>query len=328
MVKRNVCVIFGGNSEEQKISKLAAATIISNISEEKYNIIPLYIAPDGRWLLYDGAIDNFRNIQWEKYGTTAVLCPDRRSCLLRIVGDKVKSVPIDVIFPAGNNASFSGLFEATGISYVGSKLLAQAIAHDDEYARIIAKEYDIPVVKYSVYKKDQKVRNKFGLPCIVKPIGIEKAVLVDNRKSLSAVCDDAFAVSDRVIIESNYERELVCAILEKGTEDIKTSVVGEVVPCTQELRPSSVEITEEVTERVKELSLSIFKSLGCSGFALVSFVLGEDGVLFNRIYSAPNLSVNGAFLNLFNQSSLESSDIMESLIESAIKDTHPTDIEE
>lgn len=53
MSKQVVAVLFGGQSSEHDVSKVSAATIISNINTEKYSVIPVYITKEGKWLLYD-----------------------------------------------------------------------------------------------------------------------------------------------------------------------------------------------------------------------------------------------------------------------------------
>ena len=47
MSKQVVAVLFGGQSSEHDVSKVSAATIISNINTEKYSVIPVYITKEG-----------------------------------------------------------------------------------------------------------------------------------------------------------------------------------------------------------------------------------------------------------------------------------------
>mgnify|MGYP000093659379 CR=1 FL=1 len=96
MSKQVVAVLFGGQSSEHDVSKVSAATIISNINTEKYSVIPVYITKEGKWLLYDGPLDSIGNNDWQKFASTCILSPDtEHHGLLRIVGDKVKNIPVD-----------------------------------------------------------------------------------------------------------------------------------------------------------------------------------------------------------------------------------------
>ena len=70
MSKQVVAVLFGGQSSEHDVSKVSAATIISNINTEKYSVIPVYITKEGKWLLYDGPLDSIGNNDWQKFAST------------------------------------------------------------------------------------------------------------------------------------------------------------------------------------------------------------------------------------------------------------------
>lgn len=106
MSKQVVAVLFGGQSSEHDVSKVSAATIISNINTEKYSVIPVYITKEGKWLLYDGPLDSIGNNDWQKFASTCILSPDtEHHGLLRIVGDKVKNIPVDVVIPVLHGAN-------------------------------------------------------------------------------------------------------------------------------------------------------------------------------------------------------------------------------
>ena len=134
MSKQVVAVLFGGQSSEHDVSKVSAATIISNINTEKYSVIPVYITKEGKWLLYDGPLDSIGNNDWQKFASTCILSPDtEHHGLLRIVGDKVKNIPVDVVIPVlhganGEDGTVQGLFELAKIPYVGCGVLSSAVS--------------------------------------------------------------------------------------------------------------------------------------------------------------------------------------------------------
>ena len=123
MSQKNVLVLFGGASPEHEVSMSSAGAVIGALG--RHNVIPVYITREGKWLLYDGKLDNVHRIDWEKYGTTAILSPDRvNRGLMRIVGDKVKTLPIDVVFPVlhgqnGEDGTIQGLCQLAEIPCVG-----------------------------------------------------------------------------------------------------------------------------------------------------------------------------------------------------------------
>ena len=98
MNKKTVAVLFGGQSSEHSVSRVSATTIISNMDSEKYFIIPIGITKEGKWLMYNGPVENIKNGDWEKFGTPAILSPDAgMKGIIKVVGDKAKVIPVDVV---------------------------------------------------------------------------------------------------------------------------------------------------------------------------------------------------------------------------------------
>ncbi len=258
MNKKVVVVLFGGKSSEHEISKISAATIISALDKEKYYVMPVYITEDGRWLMYDGPVENIANGKWEKYSTRVILSPDtEHRGLLRIVGSKFKIIPVDIVIPVlhgkcGEDGTIQGLLELAEIPYVGCGVLASSVSMDKAYTKIIADSIGIAQAKYTVVyrymfealsdedekqtserieKIYEKIEKEIPYPCFVKPanagssVGITKA---GNREELV----DAIALAaenDRTIVieETICGREVECGVL--GNNEVVASCVGEVL---------------------------------------------------------------------------------------------------
>ena len=54
MEKLNVCILFGGISPEHEVSLRSAESVLMNLDQEKYNILPVGIYKEGQWTLYGG----------------------------------------------------------------------------------------------------------------------------------------------------------------------------------------------------------------------------------------------------------------------------------
>ena len=138
MSKTTVAVIFGGCSSEYEISLLSASSIIRNIPKDKYEIIMLGITKEGHWLLFNGDVDEIENGTWEQHSEnrTAFLSPDRG--IHGIVMETeygFSAIRIDVIFPVlhgknGEDGTIQGLFQLSGIPFVGCDTLASAVCMD------------------------------------------------------------------------------------------------------------------------------------------------------------------------------------------------------
>jgi len=191
MGQKNVLLLFGGCSPEHEVSKASAVSVISALHH--YTVIPVYITRAGKWLMYDGKLDNVENLDWEKFGTPAILSPDRvNGGLLRIVGDKIKVIPVDVVLPVlhgpnGEDGTVQGLCELAGIPYVGCGVMASAVAMDKAAARLVVKALKIPQTDFLLFDACElcediniimtKIGRKLGYPCFVNPM-LEGLLLV------------------------------------------------------------------------------------------------------------------------------------------------------
>lgn len=349
-IKKTVVVLFGGQSSEHEVSRISASTIISNIDSEKYYVIPVGITKEGKWLIYNGPVENIKNGQWEKFGTPAVISPDAtQKGLLKIVGGKVKLIPVDVIFPVlhgryGEDGTVQGLFELSGIPYVGCGVLASSISMDKVYTKIIAKNMKICQAKYiSVEAKEldkvkriaSKVEKKLGFPCFIKPanagssVGITKA---HNEKELEEGLKLA-AMHDRKILieEAIVGRELECAVL--GNDNAVASGVGEIFSAAEfydydakynsEDSKTTVtpDLSSEKIEEIRKIAVKVFKAVDGNGLARVDFFLeeGTDRVIFNEINTLPGFTSISMYPKLWENAGKNISELIDELIELAFK---------
>ena len=246
MSKQVVAVLFGGQSSEHDVSKVSAATIISNINTEKYSVIPVYITKEGKWLLYDGPLDSIGNNDWQKFASTCILSPDtEHHGLLRIVGDKVKNIPVDVVIPVlhganGEDGTVQGLFELAKIPYVGCGVLSSAVSMNKAYTKIIVDTIGVDQAKYTIVYRPElsedldkcldRVEEKCGYPCFVKPACAGSSVGITKAHNRDELIDGLWTASEHdrtIVIEENITGdELECAVL--GNHDIQASGVGQI----------------------------------------------------------------------------------------------------
>jgi len=347
MNSKNILVLFGGTSPEHDISVESASSIVSHLG--RHRIIPVYITTSGRWLMYDGKLDNLRNLNWERFGTPAILSTDRANPgLLRLVGDKYKAIPIDVVLPAlhgpnGEDGTVQGLCELAGIPYVGCGVLASAVAMDKATTRLIARALKIPQADFLAYTFEEfdhdkskimtKIGRKLGYPCFVKPsvggssIGITKAA---DRKELEEAVQTAFKYCDKIIVEKQViGREVEVGILGAGMA-AKASVVGEILPDGEfytfdaKYKADSktvipADIPEEISAKIQEYALQIFRTIDGRGLSRVDFFVAENGqVLFNEINTVPGFTNISMYAKMWEKSNVPFDDLMEILIAIAV----------
>jgi len=349
MSSKNVLLLFGGCSPEHDISVTSAASVISALNQHR--VIPVYITRNGKWLLYDGKLDNLQNLDWEKFGTPAILSPDRvNRGLLRIVGDKVKAIPVDVVLPIlhgpnGEDGTIQGLCELAGIPYVGCGVMASAVAMDKATTRLVAKALKIPQTDFLVFTSEElqesigpamtKIGRKLGYPCFVKPnvggssIGISKAA---NRKELKTAIEEALKYCDKIIVEKFVPgKEIEVGILGAGML-AKASVTGEIIadgefydfdakytkPDSKTITPA--DIPDETQQKIQEYALQIFRAIDGKGLSRVDFFVTENGrILFNEINTVPGFTNISMYSKMWEASGVPWQDLIDILIAIALE---------
>ena len=348
MKSKNILLLFGGSSPEHEISVASASSVARILNG--HTVIPVYITREGKWLMYDGKLDNIQNINWQKFGTPAILSPDKEDKgLLRIVGEKVKLIPIDVVLPIlhgqnGEDGTIQGLCELAGIPYIGCGVAASAVAMDKAITKIVAKGLKIPQCDFLTFCINEfandskalmaKIGRKIGYPCFVKPsvggssIGITK---VTSRKELYDALEIAFALCDRIVIEKNVDgREIEVGVL-GGATTAKASLTGEIIadgefydydakytkPASETIVPAN--IPEETQQKIQEYALLLFRTIGGSGLSRVDFFLTEKGdILFNEINTMPGFTAISMYSKMWEASGISNADLLDILIDIAL----------
>lgn len=347
--KKTVAVIFGGRSSEHEVSRTSAMLMLRALDEEKYRVLPVGITKKGEWRIYQGAVEHIGTGEWEKYSTPVCLSPDSsRKALLKIVNDRVKEIPIDVVIPVlhgawGEDGTIQGLFELAQIPYVGCGVLASAVSMDKVYTKMIAKAARIPQAKYLWFpkyelpKKKEKfmdaVEKKLGYPCFVKPsnagssVGISKA---KNREQLSAAMDLAAGYDKKIIVEEAIcGREFECAVL--GNEEPLISGVGEILAAAEfydydakynnsdsrTIIPAALE-PKQVAE-MRRIAGKIYREVDGSGLARVDFFVEEKTgkVIFNELNTMPGFTPISMYPMLWEAAGISNQELMNRLIELA-----------
>ena len=96
-----LAVLFGGRSSEHEVSLMSARSILENLDQEKYQVYPVGITREGRWLLYEGPCSGLENSAWEEQAVPAFLSPDPQVHGLVVLEEaQARVIPIDCVFPA------------------------------------------------------------------------------------------------------------------------------------------------------------------------------------------------------------------------------------
>ncbi|WP_448627324.1 D-alanine--D-alanine ligase family protein [Geodermatophilus sp. URMC 64] len=239
--KVRVAVVFGGRSAEHAISCVSAGSVIAALDPERYEVVRVGIATDGRWVLADPeqrlAITDGR-LPEVSGGTAVSLVGDPAGRGLAVLEPGAAIGPalteVDVVFPVlhgtyGEDGTIQGLLEMAGLPYVGSGVFASAASMDKEFTKKLLAAAGLPQGDHVVLRDasgaicadpsvlDDAARERLGLPVFVKPsragssIGITK---VTDWADFPAAVATAAAVDPKVIVEAAVPgREVECGVL-------------------------------------------------------------------------------------------------------------------
>jgi D-alanine-D-alanine ligase len=255
--KVRVAVVFGGRSAEHAISCVSAGSVIAALDPDRYEVVKVGIATDGRWVLADPdqplAITG--GTLPEVAGGTAVSLvgdPGGRGFAVLEPGAAIGRAltEVDVVFPVlhgayGEDGTIQGLLEMAGLPYVGSGVFSSAASMDKEFTKKLLAAAGLPQGDHVVLRDaagavcpdpeilDEAARERLGLPVFVKPsragssIGITK--VTDWAQFPEAVATAA-AVDPKVIVEASVPgREIECGVLApRGGELPEASLPAEI----------------------------------------------------------------------------------------------------
>ena len=244
MHKLRVGILFGGRSGEHEVSLLSAASVLKAIDKDKYEVVPIGITKDGRWLTSEHAENLLqgklmlepRNLRAGDPDTTAsaavlargeavVVPPEpvhRQSGLVPFQTDaglmrraSDRAINVDVIFPVlhgtfGEDGTIQGLLELADIPYVGAGVLGSAAGMDKDIMKSLFIAAGIPIVKHVTILRSEWQNN---------PKQVQKRV--ENKLNYPVFVKPANLGSSVGISKAHNRKELGPAIEEAARFDRK-----------------------------------------------------------------------------------------------------------
>ena len=341
-------VIFGGQSSEHEVSLMSAGSILKNLDTEKYQIYPVGITKEGRWLLYEGPVSGLADGSWPQNSTPAFLAPD--PSIHGLVADGGKIIRLDCLLPAlhgknGEDGSIQGLAQLSGIPYVGCGVLSSAACMDKAVTHTLLSAGDIPQAHYLWFYSQRyevapetihnKIQARLNFPVFVKPanagssVGVSK---VEAPEELDAAIKKAAREDGKVVVEEGVQgQEVECAVLGSRV-DAKASMIGEIGASAQfydyddkYINGTSqlyipARIPETVAEEIRETALRAYRLMGCQGLARVDFfVTPENKVVLNEINTLPGFTSISMYPKLWMAEGYSYGELLDRLVELALE---------
>lgn len=325
MSKKNIAILAGGDSSEAVISFKSAQQLADVIDRSLYNPYTIFIKGAEWTVKQDGVQDisiDKNDFSFEQNGQKVTF-----DCALMVI----HGTP-------GENGILPAYFDLIRLPYTGCRTFTSALTFDKYATKKYLEDEGVDMARGYMFRKGQQIDTQalveeLGLPMFVKPnasgssFGVTK---VKGADQLQAAIDTAFTEGDSILIE-----ECITGV-ELGNGLIKTPSkalvfpVTEIVPkkeffdyeakytsgMSEEITPAR--ISEEVTERVQELSSHIYDVLGCRGIVRVDYIYSNDKLYFIEINTIPGMSPASIVPKQVEAMGLQLRDVLTLEIEDAI----------
>lgn len=332
MNKIKLGLIYGGVSTEHEVSISSYESIIKNIDKDKYEITSFYISKDGTWFT-DGkrTKDVFNSLK-------------EMDCVFPILHGK-----------NGEDGNIAGMLEIIGVSYVGCKTLSSAICMDKVITKKLLEKANISVAKYMFIKKlndnfywvqdnydyvlldkeilDLSVSTILNYPVVVKPSRSGSSVgvsVANDYLELENAINEASIYDEKILIEEFIDgKELEVAVL--GNNDLIVSNIGNIIPdeivysYNSKYKGNSKTVVlntieENLESKIKNIVLTTYKVLDCSGLARVDMFLIGNEVLVNEVNTMPGFTSISMYPKLMESINISYTDLIDRLISLSMDD--------
>ncbi|MCM3901792.1 MAG: D-alanine--D-alanine ligase, partial [Pyrinomonadaceae bacterium] len=254
--KLRVGVIFGGRSGEHEVSIRSARAVIESIDRNKYDVLPIAISKEGKWLspaeaanLLPPSAHSFLpdDFAAQGKGDVAILGDPSHQGLISISETRPQATEqLDVVFPVlhgpfGEDGTVQGLLEMANIPYVGCGVLASACGMDKVAMKLLFRQAGLPIGEYIWFLRSdwqsnpasviRRIAREIGFPCFVKPANLGSSVGVSKATDKTGLIESvnlAARYDRKIIVEAALDaREIECAVI--GNDEPQASLPGEYV---------------------------------------------------------------------------------------------------
>ena len=332
-----IVVLFGGRSGEHEVSIRSAASVIQALDRSQYEIIPVAITKQGKWL---SPAESARLLPSHTVG------PLSTRTAIALSQQPGAATGLDVVFPVlhgtfGEDGTVQGFLELADLPYVGAGVLGSAVAMDKDVMKRLFRERGLPTVDHLAVPRRERhehtarFEERFGYPMFVKPANLGSSVgitKVHDRAELTQALDLAAQHDSKIIVEPAIDgREIECAVL--GNDQPEASVPGEVIPGGEfyDYQAKYIDDTSELvipaalnadqTSEIRRLAVAAFQAVECTGLARVDFFLenASGRILLNELNTMPGFTSISMYPKLWEASGVPYSKLVDRLVKLALE---------
>lgn len=280
--KIKVALVMGGRSGEREVSVASGREVLEHIDRQRYEVT-----------VYDPAVD-----------------------LVRFAQD---APDIDVAFLAlhgtyGEDGTMQGFCELLGVKYIGSGVLASAMAMDKLTSKQCYRSHGLAVARdLMVTDRDKhldqvaaRAFRELGSTVVVKPLRAGSSLgmsMVEKESELPEAIKAALEYDGVVLLEEYLEgQEFTCGVV--GNHNLVPLPLIEIIPAEghrffdfyakyepgHALEVCPAEVSVEVTLKIQQQALVAHQALGCKGLSRSDFISTRDQVYILETNTLPGLT--------------------------------------
>lgn len=309
MGKLKVGLIAGGWSREREISLKSGEYVYNGLDKDKYEV--------------------------ERY--------DPSKDLLKLIKES-KNIDLALIFlhgKIGEDGSIQGLLNLLNLPYVGSGVLASALAMNKAVSKELFRCAGLNVPKEMLLFRNQEIDpveilSVLGKPVVIKPVAEGSSIglnICHTREKIVKAVTDTFAISSEVIVEEYIRgREVSCAVL--GNREPEALPVVEIIPqkeysffsykakylpgASKEICPAP--LSSDVSKNVQDFAIKAHCLLGCRNFSRSDMIVTDKDVYILETNTIPGMTENSIFPLAARTAGLPFSKLLDRLVELAFED--------
>ena len=327
-LKRTIAIVCGGDSSEHDVSLRSAQGLFSFFDKECYNV---YIV-------------DVKGQDWHVElpdGTTAKIDRNDFSFIENGKARLFDYAYITIHGTPGENGLLQGYFDLIGLPYSTSGVLVEAMTFDKFVLNHYLRAYGVSVADSMLIRKgyeelvsDDEIEERIGMPCFVKPaadgssFGVSK---VKNKDQLAPAIRKAMMESPEIMVEALLEGTEITQGIYKTRDKQVIFPITEVVTSNeffdydakyngqvQEITPAR--LPQDVTDRVSQITSSIYDILHCNGIIRVDYIVSKEGkISMLEVNTTPGMTATSFIPQQVRAAGLSMKDVLTDIVENQFK---------
>lgn len=325
-MKKNIAVVYGGDSSEFVVSVKSSKNVFESIDSGKYNV----------WKV------QMKGLDWDVMENEHAIAPiDKNDFSFQLNGEKIKFdfAYITIHGTPGEDGKLQGYFEMVKIPYSTCGVYSSALTFNKYFCSNYLRNFGIPMAKSVRLFKGDKVNadqlvEELGLPLFVKPnaggssFGVTK---VKEKSQLLDALEHAMTESSDILVEEFIDgKEFTCGLVKLSDQEIIFPVT-EVIPQneffdfeakytagkTDEITPAR--ISPEMTRKIQQLSSRIYDLCDCSGIVRIDYILKDGEFYFLEVNTTPGMTATSFVPQQIAAMNRKLGDVLGLIIEDKLK---------